>query len=113
MKIEHYSFGRIIIDSKTYTSDVIIYPGRVDSSWWRKEGHNLQIVDLTDVIKAKPDILVVGTGSSGAMRVPGDTISHLESEGIEVHVERTDKAVELFNKLQKDKKVIAALHLTC
>jgi hypothetical protein len=113
MKIEHYSFGSITIDGKTYTSDVIIYPGRVDSSWWRKEGHNLQIVDLTDVIKAKPDILVVGTGSSGAMRVPKDTISHLESKGIEVHVERTDKAVEQFNKLQSDKIVIAALHLTC
>jgi hypothetical protein len=113
MKIEHYSFGRIIIDGKTYTSDVIIYPGRVDSSWWRKEGHNLQVVDLGDVINAKPQVLVIGTGSSGAMRVSRDTISHLESKGIEVHVERTDKAVELFNKLQKDKIVIAALHLTC
>jgi hypothetical protein len=114
MKIEHYSFGSITIDDKTYTSDVIIYPGRVDSSWWRKEGHNLQIVDLTDVIKAKPDVLVVGTGSSGAMRVPRDTFSHLESKGIEVHAERTGKAVELFNKIQgKDKIVIAALHLTC
>jgi hypothetical protein len=113
MKIEHYSFGSITIDGKTYTSDVIIYPGRVDSSWWRKEGHNLQVVDLVDVINAKPQVIVIGTGSSGVMRVPGDIISHLESKGIEVHVERTDKAVELFNKLQKDKIVIAALHLTC
>jgi hypothetical protein len=114
MKIEHYSFGSITIDGKTYTSDVIIYPGRVDSSWWRKEGHNLQVVDLVDVINAKPQVLVIGTGSSGAMRVPKGTISHLESRGIEVHAERTGKAVELFNKIQgKDKIVIAALHLTC
>lgn len=113
MIIEHYSFGSITIDGKTYTSDVIIYPGRVDSSWWRKEGHNLQAVDLTDAVKAKPQILVVGTGASGVMRVPKETISHLTSKGIEVHVERTDKAVELFNKLQKEKIVIAALHLTC
>jgi hypothetical protein len=113
MKIEHYSFGRITIDGKTYTSDVIIYPGRVDSSWWRKEGHNLCIADLTDVIKAKPEILVVGTGSPGLMKVPRETIFHLESKGIKVHVSLTEKAVELFNKLQKDKIVIAALHLTC
>ncbi len=113
MKIEYYSFGRITIDRKTYTSDVIIYPGRVDSSWWRKEGHNLNIVDLTDVINAKPEVLVVGTGSSGLMKVPKETISHLESKGIKVHVSLTEKAVELFNKLQKDKIVIAALHLTC
>ncbi len=113
MKIEHYSFGRINIDNKMYTSDVIIYPERVNSSWWRKEGHNLQVVDLTDVINAKPQVVVIGTGASGVMVVPGETISHLESMGIEVHVARTEKAVELFNKLQKDKIVIAALHLTC
>ena len=113
MKIEHYSFGRITIDGKTYTSDVIIYQGRVDSSWWRKEGHNLNIADLTDVINAKPGVLIVGTGSSGLMKVPKETISHLESKGIKVHVSLTEKAVELFNKLQKVKVVIAALHLTC
>ena len=113
MKIEHYSFGRITIDGKTYTSDVIIYPGRVDSSWWRKEGHYLQVVDLTDVINAKPEVLIIGTGYSGVMVVPKETISHLESKGIEVHVARSEKAVEMFNKLQKEKLVIAALHLTC
>lgn len=102
-----------MIDGKTYTSDVIIYPEKVDSSWWRKEGHSLRIVDLTDVINARPEILIVGTGYSGAMVVPGETTSYLESRGIEVYVGRTEKAVELFNKLQKDRKVIAALHLTC
>ena len=61
MIIEHYSFGRITVDGKTYTSDVIIYPGRVDASWWRREGHNLQAVDLTGVIKAKPEILPEST----------------------------------------------------
>ena len=113
MKVEHYSFGKITIDGKTYTSDVIIYPGRVDSSWWRKEGHNLQVVDLSDVINAKPEILIVGTGSSGLMKVPKETLSHLESKGIEVYIALTEKTVELFNKLRKDKIVIAALHLTC
>ena len=113
MKIESYSFGNITIDGRTYTSDVIIYPERVDSSWWRKEGHNLNIVDLNNVIKAGPDVLVVGTGSSGLMKVPKETISHLESKGIEVHVALTARAVELFNKLQSNRKVIAAFHLTC
>ncbi len=113
MKIEHYSFGKIIIDGKTYTSDVIIYPGRVDSSWWRKEGHYLQVIDLAGVINAEPDILIIGTGYSGVMQVPKETITYLESKGIEVHVAHTEKAVELFNGLQKDKIVIAAFHLTC
>ena len=113
MKIEHYSFGTITIDGKSYTSDVIIYPERVDSSWWRKQGHSLHIVDLKDVIPAGPEILIVGTGHSGAMVVPEETLSYLKSKGIDVHIARTDKAVELFNKFQKNKKTIAVLHLTC
>lgn len=113
MKVEHYSFGSITIDGRTYTSDVIIYPERVDASWWRKEGHNLNIVDLKDVLKAKPDVLLVGTGSSGLMKVPKETLSHLESNGIEVQVLRTAEAVEVFNRFQSERKVIAAFHLTC
>lgn len=113
MRIEHYSFGRIVIDGKTYTSDVIIYPGRVDAFWWRKEGHNLQVADLSDIIRAEPDVLIVGTGHSGAMSVSEETIGFVGSRGIEMKVERTAKAVELYNSLGKYNKVIAALHLTC
>ena len=113
MKIEHYSWGKIVIDGKTYTSDVIIYPDHVNASWWRKEGHHLHAEDLKDLIDTQPDAIVIGTGALGAMKVPKETIAHLESRGIHVHVGRTGKAVELFHTLQKDKKVIAALHLTC
>jgi hypothetical protein len=113
MKIEHYSFGKIIIDGKTYTSDVIIYPEKVDSSWWRKQGHSLHIDDLMNVIADKPELLIVGTGNSGVMVVPQETVSYLKLKGIEVNIARTDEAVKLFNRFQKEKRTIAALHLTC
>src|SRR5512135_1758506 len=100
MVVEHYSFGRIAIDGKTYTSDVIIYPGRIDASWWRKEGHNLQIEDLRNVIAAKPQVLIIGMGAYGAMKVPENTIAHLRSKGIEVQAANTDKAVKLYNEFQ-------------
>ena len=113
MRVEQYSFGNITIDGQTYTSDVIIYTERVDASWWRKEGHNLQIEDLAGVIKAEPGVVIIGTGFFGVMKVSKETVLHLESKGIMVYVERTGKAVELFNELQKNKTVVAALHLTC
>jgi len=50
MKIDQYAFGKIVIDGKTYTSDVIIYPEKVDASWWRKEGHRLQPADLEKIV---------------------------------------------------------------
>ena len=111
--IESCSFGRIIINGKTYTSDVIIYPGRVDDSWWRKSGHLLQKDDLPEVIRYNPDVLIVGTGSDGLMDVLDETRKVIESKGIELIDEKTKKACETYNKLQEKRKVVAAFHLTC
>jgi hypothetical protein len=113
MHIDDYKFGTIIIDGKTYTSDVIVYAEKVDASWWRKEGHYLQKEDLRDVLAASPDIVIIGTGNWGVMEVPKATIDFLESKGIKAYAERTAKAVELFNSQPKGKKVIGAFHLTC
>ena len=81
MKIDSYSFGRIVINKKTYTTDVIIYPGRVDASWWRKEGHLLQFADVAEALQAKPDVLVIGTGYAGVMRVPKETVDRIAAHG--------------------------------
>lgn len=114
MRIESYSFGRIVIDGEEYTSDVIVYPDRVRAGWWRKEGHYLHMEDLLEVLQFMPEVLVIGTGASGAMRVPGDLIEELEGKGIMVIVERTKKACDVFNRLvDEGKRVVAALHLTC
>ncbi len=114
MKIDSYSFGNIVINGKAYTSDVIIYCDRVDASWWRKEGHLLQWPDITDIVKTKPDILIVGSGYSGVMSVSPELVDHIAALGIDVKVEKTTKAVELFNSLQgKTSRVIAVLHITC
>jgi hypothetical protein len=113
MHIDHYSFGSITVGKKTYTSDVIIYPDRVDESWWRKEGHYLQKADLGDIIAAKPDLLIIGSGMNGIMQVPEETRTFLASHDIEVIIEKTGKAVEIFNDRPEGRKVIAALHLTC
>jgi len=113
MKIDSYTFGRIVINGKTYTSDVIIYPGRVDAAWWRKEGHLLRFADVAEALQAKPEVLVIGTGYAGVMRVPRETVDRIAAQGIEVKVERTSKAVEVYNDLQGARTVIAALHITC
>ncbi len=114
MKIEDYSFGRIKISGKVYTSDVIVFPDRVLSNWWRIEGHKLHIKDLDEVIKYKPEILVIGTGAYGAMKVPNDVIEELNRLGIKTEVYVTEKAVKKFNEyISGGKRVSAALHLTC
>ena len=114
MKIDSNSFGRIVVNGKEYTSDVIIYHDRVDASWWRKEGHRLQPGDLTDALNAQPDILIIGTGHAGVLTVPKEIATHLTSLGIKVMVEKTPKAVELYNSFLGTKTyAIAAIHITC
>src|ERR1700690_253160 len=112
MRIDSYSFGRIVIDGKIYTKDVLIFPDLVIAPWWRKEGHLLKIEDLEEVVKEKPDVLVIGKGYSGVMEVPDVIVQQLAIKGIRVVVKDTSEAVGAFNTLNCPKKV-AALHLTC
>ena len=113
MTIDAYQFGTITINDNTYTSDVIIYPDHVDSSWWRKQGHRLSIDDLRGILEVKPEVLVVGMGSPGLMQVPPETKDYIEAQGIELVVEPTDKAWKTYNLLKDSRRVVAALHLTC
>ncbi len=112
--IESYSFGRIVVDGKEYTTDLIIFPDRVKDKWWRKEGHRLHIEDIEEVAEERPDVLVVGTGYSGLMRVPAETKRRIEEMGIELIIQPTKQAYKTYNKLIKSgKEAVAALHLTC
>ena len=111
--IDSYDFGRIVINGKRYSSDLIVFPDKVRDGWWRKEGHRLHVEDLKDVLEAKPEVLVVGTGYSGLMTVPPETRKYVESEVIELITQKTAEACKTFNRLVKSRKVVAALHLTC
>ena len=111
--IESYEFGRIVIKGKRYATDVIIYPDHVEDNWWREEGHSLSPVDLWAVVQAKPEVLVVGTGRSGLMRVLPETEKCLCEQGIRLIAERTTEAVRIYNQLCQSTRVVAALHLTC
>jgi len=111
--IESYEFGRIVVDGKRYTSDLIIFTNRVKANWWRREGHSLRIEDIEEVVGEKPEMLVVGTGHSGLMRILPETEEYLKSKGIELVAQRTTEACRTYNRLVKGRRVIAALHLTC
>ncbi len=113
MNIDSYRFGKIVVDGQAYTSDVIIYPDRVDADWWREKGHSLCMEDLKEVIAAKPEVLVIGTGLPGLMSVPEDVRSHLEQQDIEVIVQNTGQAWKTYNARSNNDKTVAAFHLTC
>ena len=112
-KIDSYRFGQVEIEGQTYRSDLIIYPDRIDAHWWRQEGHTLRVEDLSAVVEARPELLLVGTGRWGMMRIPQETRDFLASLDIALVAEDTEKACETFNRITGENKVIFVLHLTC
>ncbi len=112
-EIEAYEFGRMVVDGKSYTQDLILYPDSLQDSWWRQEGHSLVPEDIPQVLERKPEVLVVGTGASGMMTIPKSTKEHLLSIGTEVVEAPTDRAVNYYNRLKSKKHTVGAFHLTC
>jgi len=114
--IDSYDFGVIVINSKRYRSDVIVFLERVMDGWWRREGHRLYVEDLTEILnhEPKPEMLVVGTGYYGIMKISPEVENALKSHGIELVAQPTMEACQMFNKLLKsNKRVVGAFHLTC
>jgi len=111
--VDSYQFGQIVISGKKYTSDVIIFPDRVKENWWRKSGHRLCLEDIAEIITENPEVLVVGTGASGLVKVLPEVKQSLEAQGIKLIAEPTNEACNIYNQLCHSQRVVAALHLTC
>jgi len=111
--IDSYSFGKIVINGKVFNQDVIIYPDKVNSSWWRRQGHNLCWDDIREIIAIKPEILIIGQGQPGLMKVPADLRMRIEAQGIELIIAGTAEAVREYNSVCGSRRAVAALHLTC
>ena len=114
MMINEYNFGKIVIDGEIYSDDVKIIKGRVIPRWLRKTGHSVDVEDVKDALESKPAVLVIGKGEPGMMASSTSLRRFLRNNGIELIEEKTSKAVDTFNRLQKQgKNISAALHLSC
>ena len=114
--IESYDFGLIVIKGRRYTSDVIVFPERVIEDWWRKEGHRIYVEDLKEILdrEPRPEVLVVGTGYYGIVKISPEVETVLKSEGIELVAQPTKEACQTFNKLlNSNRRIAGVFHLTC
>jgi hypothetical protein len=113
--IDAFSFGRMVVDGRTYGQDLILFPdGRIQDSWWRKSGHRLTAADIAALMAARPAVVVVGTGVYGYMK-PDDTVGRALAEaGIRLVAEPTGRAWQTYNRLAAgDVRVGACFHVGC
>ena len=112
--ITDFSFGKIVVNGKTYTNDIKIVRGQVIANWWRKSGHRVEAEDIADILESGPDTLVIGKGSPGLMQTSTRLREKLATHKIALIEKKTSRAIEVFNKLfEKDQKVAAGFHISC
>ncbi len=112
MHIDSYEFGTIVIDGRTYRTDLLIWPARIKSDWWRSESHLLQIPDVFEALAADIQVMVVGTGAYGRMAVAPELIAYLKEKGIDLVARPSGEAGRIINQMGHGRWA-AALHLTC
>jgi hypothetical protein len=121
MKINAFKFGSIEIDGKRYAKDVLIDCGggiRKRKGGFLKFGsHNIGKKEIEDLasMEGKPDLIVVGLGTSSAAELDPEANTWASEAGIELVAAPSTEAVEKFNQEQEKggRKVAALIHITC
>ncbi len=111
VRIDSVKFGEIRINGKDYFSDMVVFwDGRLE---YRPKSHIFSPDEFLAVARRKPDAVVVGTGTTGIVKVPEEVVMLAENRKIKLFIETTDKAVDVFNGLVADnKKAVAVMHVT-
>ncbi len=111
--IDEFKFGFFKIDGKHFYDDIKISEGKV-RQWSTRDKHELKLEDIHDIIKAKPEVIIVGQGATGLLQVPEQLRMQLYGMKIKLIVDKTPKACDEYNKaLTEKKKVAAIMHATC
>lgn len=109
-----YSFGRMVVGGEEYTEDLIVFPDKIKPGWWLKQRHLVSLEDLKEVFGFEPEVLVIGTGDSGLMKIADEVFEEMKKKKIGVICKNTHEAYRIFNQMLKQgKKVVGAFHLTC
>lgn len=109
MQIKSFSPGFIQVNEHVYTQSIILTPDQVIDHWQPQSIEALDAASLSLIATLKPDVLLLGTGSTHQI-VPLTIYGELLNLGIGVEVMETGAACRTFNALTaENRKVVAAL----
>ena len=111
-RIDSSYFGSIVIDGKKYDRDVVIFwDGEIQEK--ESRSHDFSKEELQDLLMREPEIIIVGTGNSGLVKINPAAEVFARVNGVQLVSKLTPHAIEDFNKYSKRRRVIAVLHITC
>jgi hypothetical protein len=117
--INSTQFGNVVIDNKKYNQVLIVGDSVMERDYDKlKElfgtSHKIGDWEIKELLKQAPEIIIIGTGQSGAMKVDKEVIDNFKNKDIEIITDITPKAIEIYNqKTKQGKRVNALIHTTC
>lgn len=112
LAITSYSFGKMIVDGKTYTNELQILPNGTVKKWSPNDPHYILPADIEEIVSSSIKTLIIGNGANGEAAIPDETIKFIKAKSITVHIMNTHEAVKLFNESSKE-AMGAIFHLNC
>ncbi len=119
--IESFEWGRFTIHGENHSmegegvgKDICILNGEV-RAWAARNGHTVKPHMLGLVLRADVDVLVIGNGVYGKLKITQAARKVIREDGIEqLIIEETPDACATYNRLVREGKRVAFLaHGTC
>lgn len=108
-QIRAFKPGILKVNERIFTQSIIITPNKLIENWPPQTAAELSYENLSLVIELKPDILLIGTGSTQII-LPIEGYGELINHGIGVEIMNTSAACRTFNALcSENRNVVAAL----
>ncbi len=117
-RIESFRFSSIVIGGKTYGRDVLILPdGAVKQrrgGFWKFGSHTIRKGEIEELVKAKPEIVVVGIGTDAKARLEPDAQLLAKESTLELFVLPSREAIKRLNQIiDEGRRAAALIHITC
>jgi len=97
----------LIIDNKVIPRDEEKLRAEFDTT------HYISKNEEKMLLSKNPEIIIIGTGVSGALKTFPEFETKIKKAGIKLIKARTPIAKNKFNELNKNKRVNALIHTTC
>ncbi|MFD0688482.1 Mth938-like domain-containing protein [Actinomadura fibrosa] len=116
-RVTHISWGRMEVEGLETGKDFKLYPGGGRPWDWTEHGTRhepgIQPADVEELLDHGSSVIVLSRGMKSRLHTMPEAVRFLEERGVEVHIEETTKAVDLYNRLAETEPVGGLFHSTC
>ena len=110
--IDGHKFGSFVVNGREYLGDIKIIGSKV--RLWDRKKHEVNIDDVKDILKAEPEVIIVGTGNSGYLQLEKSLRDYLLAKRIKLFIGVNSEAIVKYNEAVSQRKNIGAIfHSTC